>query len=170
MEESKHSMEDRLWEYIDGAVRPAESSAVTGLIETNQLWRDKYLELLEIHRLAQASALDEPSLRFTKNIMEEIARLQIAPASKNYINNKIIWGIGLFFITMILGFLVYGIGQVDWSAGNSGSMPIDLGKVNFGRFFNNTYMNVFLMVNVILGLMLLDRYLETKRKKFQKEA
>ena len=102
--------------------------------------------------------------------MEEIAKYQIAPAAKAYINNKIIWGIGIFFITLIIGFLIYGFGQVDWNAGGDNKLPIDISKVDYGKFFNNTYVNVFMMINVVLGLMLLDRYLAAKKKKLQKEA
>ena len=169
MEENKNNIDDRLWEFIDGQSSMEEKSAIEKLIETNKQWKEKYHELLELHQLVQSSTLDEPSLRFTKNVMEEIAKYQIAPATKAYINNKIIWGIGLFFITLIIGFLIYGFGQVDWNADDN-SLPIDISKVNYGKFFNNTYVNVFMMINVVLGLMLLDRYLAAKKKKLQKEA
>jgi len=114
-------------------------------------------------------------LRFTKNVMERIAKYQIAPATRSYINNKIIWGIGFFFIALVVGFLVYGFGQIDWNANNDTKLPIDISKidinkVDFSKFFNNTYVNVFMMINVVLGLMLLDRYLASKKKKLQKEA
>jgi hypothetical protein len=158
-----------LWEFIDGQSSMEEKSAIENLIETNKQWKEKYHELLELHQLVQSSTLEEPSLRFTKNVMEEIAKYQIAPAAKAYINNKIIWGIGIFFITLIIGFLIYGFGQVDWNA-NDNTLPIDISKVNYGKFFNNTYVNVFMMINVVLGLMLLDRYLAAKKKKLQKEA
>jgi len=169
MEENKNNIDDRLWEFIDGQSSMEEKSAIENLIETNKQWKEKYHELLELHQLVQSSTLEEPSLRFTKNVMEEIAKYQIAPAAKAYINNKIIWGIGIFFITLIIGFLIYGFGQVDWNA-NDNTLPIDISKVNYGKFFNNTYVNVFMMINVVLGLMLLDRYLAAKKKKLQKEA
>jgi len=169
MEANKNNIDDRLWEFIDGQSSMEEKSAIENLIETNKQWKEKYHELLELHQLVQSSTLEEPSLRFTKNVMEEIAKYQIAPAAKAYINNKIIWGIGIFFITLIIGFLIYGFGQVDWNA-NDNTLPIDISKVNYGKFFNNTYVNVFMMINVVLGLMLLDRYLPAKRKKLQKEA
>jgi len=169
MEENKNNIDDRLWEYIDGSGSVEEKSAIEKMIETNKQWKEKYRELLELHQLVQSSTLEEPSLRFTKNVMEEIAKYQIAPAAKTYINNKIIWGIGIFFITLFVGFLIYGFGQVDWSAGDN-NLPIDISKVNYGRFFNNTYVNVFMMINVVLGLMLLDRYLAARKKKLQKEA
>jgi len=170
MEENKNNIDDRLWEYIDGQSSIEERSAIDKLIETNKEWKEKYHELFELHQLVQSSALEEPSLRFTKNVMEEIAKFQIAPAAKSYINNKIIWGIGIFFITMFIGFLIYGFGQVDWSSGSNDKLPIDISKVDYGKFFNNTYVNVFMMINVVLGLMLLDRYLAAKKKKLQKEA
>ena len=170
MEENKNNIDDRLWEYIDGQSPIDERSAIEKLIETNKQWKEKYHELLELHHLVQSSALEEPSLRFTKNVMEEIAKYQIAPATKAYINNKIIWGIGIFFVTLIIGFLIYGFGQVDWNAGGDNNLPIDISKVNYGKFFNNTYVNVFMMINVVLGLMLLDRYLAAKKKKLQKDA
>ena len=170
MEENKNNIDDRLWEYIDGQSSMEEKSVIEKLIETNKQWKEKYHELLELHQLVQSSALEEPSLRFTKNVMEEIAKYQIAPATKAYINNKIIWGIGIFFITLVIGFLIYGFGQVDWSASGNEKLPIDISKVDYGKFFNNTYVNVFMMINVVLGLMLLDRYLAAKKKKLQKEA
>jgi magnesium-transporting ATPase (P-type) len=169
MEENKNNVDDRLWEFIDGQSSIEEASAIEKLIETNKQWKEKYRELLELHQLVQSSALEEPSLRFTKNVMEEIAKYQIAPAAKAYINNKIIWGIGIFFITLFVGFLIYGFGQVDWNAGGNDKLPIDISKVDYGKFFNNTYVNVFMMINVVLGLMLLDRYLAAKRKNYRKK-
>jgi hypothetical protein len=170
MEENKNNIDDRLWEYIDGQSSMEEKSVIEKLIETNKQWKEKYHELLELHQLVKSSSLEEPSLRFTKSVMEEIAKYQIAPATKAYINNKIIWGIGIFFITLVIGFLIYGFGQVDWNASGSEKLPIDISKVDYGKFFNNTYVNVFMMINVVLGLMLLDRYLAAKKKKLQKEA
>lgn len=158
-------MELRLWDYIDG--NSEEPSAIEKLIAENAEWRAKYAELLEVHQLVQATELEEPSLRFTKNVMEEISRLQIAPATKNYINARIIWGIAAFFITVIVGFLVYGLSQIDWTAGRTGNSPIgvDFSNVDYSKMFNNTFVNLFMMINVILGLMLLDRYLNWKKKK-----
>ncbi len=163
------NMEDRLWEYIDGLSSHEEKSAIEKLLETNQQWKEKYHELFDLHQLVQSSALEEPSLRFTKNVMEEIAKYQIAPATKTYINNRIIWGIGAFLVVLLIGFLIYGFGQMDWNASDS-SLPIDLSKIDYSKFFSNTYVNVFMMINVVLGLVLLDRYLESKKKNIQKEA
>jgi magnesium-transporting ATPase (P-type) len=102
--------------------------------------------------------------------MEEIAHHHIAPATRSYINQRVIWGISAFFITLIAGFIVYAFSQVKWNAGTSdSSLGIDTTKIDFSGIFNNTLVNGFMMANVILGLMLFDRYLHTKRKEYQKQ-
>lgn len=163
---TQQQMEERLWNYLDGACDAGEKSAIEQLLDSNVEWRSKYQELLDVHQLLTATELDEPSMRFSRNVMEEITRLQIAPATKTYINKKIIYGIGAFFLIMIVGFLAYGMSQIDWSAGSNSKsvIPIDFDKVNFSVFFNNTYVNMFMMLNVVLGLMLLDKYLANKKK------
>ena len=138
------------------------------MLQEDAAWRSKYQELLELHGMINSTELESPSLRFTRNVMEEIARLHIAPATKNYINKKIIWSIGFFFIALVIGFLIYGFGQMDWSAGEGSSLSDNLGKVDLAKFFSNTWVNVFMMINVVLGLVLIDHYLSNKKKGFRK--
>ena len=153
----QQTTEERLWDYIDGVSSPGERTVIEQMIQTDLEWKSKYSELLEVQQLLQSSELEAPSMRFTKNVMEEIAKLQIAPATRNYINKRIIWGIGAFFITLIIGFLVYGFGQIDWSAQSDSKLPVDLtnvdfSKVDYSKMFNNNLVNGFMMLNVILGL------------------
>jgi len=165
------NIEDRLWDYIDGSSNAEEKSFVEQLIATQEAWRNKYHELLELHQVINTSLeLDEPSMRFSQNVMEEIAKYQITPATKTYINKKIINGIGFFFLAMITGMLIYGLGQINWAdtTGTSNDLitKYNPGKIDFSKFFNNTYTTIFMMVNVVMGLMLLDMYLGKKRKQF----
>ena len=169
----QQNITERLWDYIDGMATGDEKSAIEKLISSNLDWQRTYQELLEVHQMMQNSELDAPSLRFTKNVMEEIAKYQVAPATKNYINKRIILGIGGFFIVMVLGFLIYGFSQVNWSGKNSYDVfaQIKLDKLDWSKFFNNAYTNIFVMVNTVLGLILLDMYLQRKKEqKNQKEA
>ena len=161
----EREMEDRLWNYIDGQSTVDEKTTIEKLLETNRQWKEKYHELLEVHQMMQNAELEEPSLRFTKNVMEEIARYRIAPATKTYINKRIIWGIASFFFVLIFGMLVYGFGQLNWSSGNgSSNLPVDLAKIDLSRFFNNTYLNVFIMITVVFGLFVIDRVLTQWKK------
>jgi hypothetical protein len=164
----QQNFEKQLWGYIDGLSSHEERTSIEKLLQSNIEWKNKYHELLELQQLLRSSELEQPSMRFTKNVMEEIAKFHIAPATKNYINNRIIWGIGAFFITLIVGFLIYGFAQMDWNFQDDSKPIVDFSKVNYGKIFNNNLVNVFMMVNVVLGLVLLDRVLANKRKQFQK--
>jgi len=168
-------IEERLWNYIDGVSSGEERSVIEKLLQTDAEWRSKYGELLEVSELLISSELESPSMRFSKNVMEEISKLHIAPATKSYINKRIIWGLAFFFIAMVVGFLIYGFGQMDWSADSEGTISkninkIDLNKLDFSKFFSNTWVNAFMMINVVLGLFLLDNYFSAKRKEFRKRA
>ncbi len=163
-----NGMEQRLWEYIDGLSAPAEKSLVEKLLQDDAAWQAKYQELLQVNALLHTSEMEQPSLRFTKNVMEEIAKLHIAPAAKTYINKKVIWGIGIFFITMLIGTLVYGFGQMFDSPGQQSDIAKNIDKIDFSKFFNNNLVNALMMINVIIGLFLLDNYLTNKKKHFRK--
>lgn len=169
---NEHNIEARLWEYIDGICSAEDRLFIDELIATNKEWKAKYQELLELQNLlTNQLELDAPSMRFTQNIMEAITKHHIAPAAKAYINKRVVWGIAGFFICTIVGLLIAGLAQMNWSlASGSGSLPIDFGKlnnVNFSGVFNSTYISMFMMVNVILGLVLLDMYLGRRKEAFR---
>jgi hypothetical protein len=175
---TQQNMEERLWDYIDGTCSPEEKSSMEKLVESNVEWRAKYKELLEVHQLmANHIELDEPSMRFTQNVMENISKYQIAPAAKSYINKRVIWGIGTFFLLSILGFLVYGFFQINWNTTGGSSNLINginqnldsFNKVDIGKFFNSTSTTLFMMVNVVLGLVLLDMFLTKKKRQLQEK-
>jgi hypothetical protein len=167
------NIEEKLWDYIDGTMEQREQEFIEQLLQNNNEWRTKYAELMEVHQLMQDNVdLEHPSLRFTQNVMEEILRLYITPATRNYINKNVIWGIGIFFLTTIVGLIVYTFGQIDWSQPDSGGMMPNMQvNMNWSQIFNSTYMNVFIMVNIVLGLMLLDMYLTKKKnERMQRHA
>jgi hypothetical protein len=161
-------IEKRIWDYIDGICNSAEKALIKQKLEDDPLWRVKYTELTGIQDLLRQEDLEMPSLRFTKNVMEEIAKYQVAPATKNYINKNVIRGITGFFLTMIGGLVVYFLGQIHW-ANNSTShlLPystLGADRLNWSKLLSNTYVNIFIGINVILGLILLDKYMQGKKK------
>lgn len=164
-------MEERLWDYIDGLCSPAEGSAIDTLIAENKEWQDKYKELLHTHELLNSSGLEAPSMRFTKNVMEEISRHHVAPATKTYINKNIIRGIGAFFLSMIAGLVVLVLTQIKWT-GSAQTSTTTLPKINldglnridYSKTFNTSYLMGFMLIAIISGWMLLDMYLQQKKK------
>lgn len=160
-------IEKLIWDYIDGHCSTAEKEVVTQHLEDDRAWQLKYDELMSIHALLQKEELDMPSLRFTKNVMEEIAHYQVAPATKSYINKNVIRGIGAFFLVMIAGLFIYFIGQIHWTNTQTNqllpSYTQEVSKLNWSRILNNTYVNIFIGINVILALILVDKYMQGRK-------
>jgi hypothetical protein len=159
-------IEKRIWEYLDGNCSQLENDFILKHIADNPEWQSKYQELAGIHKLLQEEELEMPSMRFAKNVMEEISRFQVAPATKNYINKNVIRGITAFFLTMITGLFIYFIGQIHWASSTSNSLlpaSLDANNLNWGKMLNNSYVNIFLGVSAILGLILIDKYMQAKK-------
>jgi hypothetical protein len=166
--DTRKQMEERLWDFIDGMSDPEEQALVRRLLTEDSAWRQRYDELLRVDTALQRQELDAPSLRFTKNVMEQIARYHVAPATKTYINKNVIRGITAFFLIMIIGLLIYFFGQFHWTSTSTDNLvpqySIDADKLNWGKALNNTYVNVFILINVILGFVLLDKYLQNRKR------
>jgi len=166
--ETRKQMEERLWDFIDGMSDPDEQSLVRRLLAEDNAWQQRYQELMAVDEAMQHHELDAPSLRFTKNVMEQIALFHVAPATKTYINKNVIRGITAFFLIMIIGLLIYFFGQFHWTSTSTDNLvpqySIDANKLNLGKALNNTYVNVFILINVILGFILLDKYLQNKKR------
>lgn len=167
----RQQMEEQIWNYIDGHASEQEVSFVERMIAADMEWQKKYRELLEVNQLLKTNIeLEQPSLRFSKNVMEQIRTFKPAPATVQYINKNIIRGIAAFFILTIGGLLVYSFTQVSWvSAADPLPLPfalknLDPGKLDLSKLMNSTWINVVLMVNIVLGLMLLDSCLRRKKK------
>jgi hypothetical protein len=164
-------IEEQLWNYIDGTANREEMMFVERMISTEPVWKNQYDQLLELNQvLVKDMELEEPSMRFSKNVMEQISGLQPARPTVQYINKKIIRSIAAIFIFTITAFIIYGFAKIQWtSSGTSLSLPINLKNIyantfNINWHISNTWINVILMVNVFLGLMLLDSSLRRKKK------
>lgn len=158
-------MEERLWDFIDGKSNPNEILEITRLLETNPSWQKAYAVIFDMNKSFMETTLEEPSMRFSKNVMEEIAKHKIAPSTKSYVNKKIIYSIVGFFLIMIGGMLVYLFTQIDYSQQGSITIPSNLPNISIDwtSYANSTTLNIFLIIDTVLALILLDKYLQ-KRK------
>ncbi|SCW70427.1 hypothetical protein [Mucilaginibacter sp. NFR10] len=167
-----NTIEEKLWNYIDGTCTPAEQEAISRLIEEDELYKQKYTELLVLNQEFAGLELDEPSMAFTYNVMEAIRADQALAPLKSTINKKIILSIAAFFVLSILALLAITLSNVQIS-GNPFSvvnikLPADLKLPAANAIFNSAFMKSFFVFDVILALFLTDSYL--RRKKAAKEA
>ena len=155
-------MEIALWDYIDGRSTMKEREAIDQLLRERSEWALKYSELLETNHQISSLEVEQPSMRFTRNVMEEIAKYSIAPATRAYINKNIIRGIGLFFITTICALVAYGFKDVFAGTQTTATSQTTGTGIDYTSIFNSSYVSIFMMLNILLALLLLDRYLRKK--------
>jgi anti-sigma factor RsiW len=167
-----NTIEEKLWNYIDGTCTPAEQEAIARFIEHDEMYKQKYTELLELNQEFAAMELDEPSMAFSYNVMEAIRADQALAPLKSTINKKIILGIAAFFVFTILAMLAFILSSVQISGNPLNlvniKLPAEFKLPAASTIFNSAFMKSFFVFDVILALFLTDSYL--RRKKAAKEA
>ncbi|MBB5396781.1 hypothetical protein [Mucilaginibacter sp. AK015] len=162
-----NSIEEKLWNYIDGTCAPQEQQAIAMLIEQDEVYQKKYNELLQLNTAFSAMDLDEPPMAFTYNVMEGIRIENAKQPLKAAIDKRIILGISTFFALSLVILLMYALGAVNWSAGTgfklSGQLNVtQLNVPQVSSYFTGPVIKGFLFFDVVMGLFLLDNYLRRK--------
>jgi hypothetical protein len=155
------NIEEKLWDYIDGTCPPDEQKAISLLIETDKVYKDKYDELLQVNNDFAHMELDEPSMPFAYNVMEAIRTEQAQKPLKVSINTYIIKGIAAFFVLLIGGLFIALFATMDWSAGTETANSLNLPDLN--SLLNSSVLNIFLFLDTVIGLLFLDTYLRKRR-------
>jgi hypothetical protein len=157
-----NTVEEKLWNYIDGSCTPEEQQAIATLIAQDEVYRRKYEELQLLNLEFAELELDEPPMAFTYNVMETIRNEHALTPLKAGINKRIIKGIGLFFVFTISAVLILALSQVNW---HTDSAELTLPKFtlpNMSLYFKGPFMQGFWFLDIVLALYLGDTYLRKK--------
>ncbi|WP_316795999.1 hypothetical protein [Pedobacter agri] len=155
-----NTIEQQLWNYIDGNLDATEVKAIEEKINSDVEIKLQYEELMNLNLAFGKIELDEPSMSFTRNVMESVA-LQPAPvALKTKLNTNIIYGIGGFFIISLLALFGYAIFNIDFKTAD-----FDLklnADFNLDKYITPTMLYIFLFADLVIGLVFLDYLLRKK--------
>ena len=155
-----NTIEQQLWDYIDGNLNETQRKSIEEKIETDISVKLQYEELLNLNAAFSEMELDEPSMSFTRNVMDSVA-LEPAPVSlKTKVDNRIIYSIGGFFVISLmalLGYVFYNstFTMPDFSRYMSVSFEID-------KVITPISLYIFLGIDLILGLIYIDYFLRKK--------
>lgn len=159
-----NTIEQQLWDYIDGNLDEFSKKAIEEKIESDVRIKAQYEELLKLNSAFSGLDLDEPSMSFTRNVMESIALAPAPVAMKTKVDKKIIYAIGGFFIVSLLFLFGYALYSSNLS------MPkLDFNSIfnfNLDRYITPTVLYSFLFFDLVIGLVFLDQFL---RKRIHKE-
>jgi hypothetical protein len=158
-----NTVEEKLWNYIDGTCSEDERKAIDILIAQDETYRRKYNELLALNQEFAKMEPDEPSMAFTYNVMEGIRAEHAQQPLKAGIDKRIIKGIAGFFILTILLLIVFVLSTMHVPSVNfSGYLPESLKVPDMKNYFSLPVLKGFLFFDVVLGLFLLDGYMRRR--------
>ncbi len=163
--EQNEEIERQIWEFIDGTCNETDKVRISTLVATDAVWIQLYNELAILHSMIpEHLETEQPSMRFTQNVMEAVATTQIAPATKKYINKSIIRGIAAIFMIMLTAIFGYALATAHNDTNSTNLLPkLNLNNLNFNRFINSNTMMLFIAVNIVIGLVFFDTMLRRKR-------
>ncbi|WP_316802333.1 hypothetical protein [Pedobacter nototheniae] len=153
-------IEQELWDYIDGNLNEDQVKSIRKKIESDPSVQLLYSELVKLNLTFSEIELDEPSMSFTRNVMEDIAILPAPVTLKTKVDQRIIYSIAGFFglaLLVLFGYILYNstfsFKDLDFN------FKVDL-KID--QFLNSTAIYIFLFADLIIGLVFLDYMLRRK--------
>jgi hypothetical protein len=159
-----NSIEEKLWAFIDGTCSAADQEEISKLIETDSVYGEQYSELLLLNSEFEKMEMDEPPMAFTYNVMELIRTQEALVPLKAGINKNIIRGIIGFFVLSISILLIVVLRDINWGNNQTGfKLPAQVAPSRLTSIFTGSWMNAFLLFDVVLGLFLLDTVLRKNR-------
>jgi anti-sigma factor RsiW len=158
-----NTIEETLWNYIDGNCSPEEQKAIHARIASDEAYRLKYNELLKLNTEFSAMEFEEPSMAFTYNVMEAIRTEQAQQPLKASINKRIIMGITIFFVLTIAILLGFVLSNIHLSAMNV-AVPASIKMPEMKTYFTKPVIEGFLFFDVVLALYLFDNFLRRKNQ------
>jgi len=154
-------IEEQIWEYIDGFGTPEERQALQSKIDNDAAYTTVYTEMKELHELMAATELEEPSMSFTRNIMDKVA-LEIPPVSlKTKVDTRIIYSLAAIFILAIMFVFGYAIANSTFTFRDVMASSFEF-TINLKPIVNPLTLQTFLFIDIILALLYLDRLYRSK--------
>jgi hypothetical protein len=159
------NFEQIIWNYLDGIVSDEERKRTEQLLESDTEFFALFEELSAIHLQISALDLDEPSMSFSRNLMEKIQLEHSLVPQKSLLGKWLINGIALFFLSTILCVLGILFFKVEWSQ-SSETVWFDFTMPQFalGSSSYSFLINLFVFVDIIVVLYFFDVYISKRIK------
>jgi hypothetical protein len=159
-------VEQKVWDYLDGLGSEEERAEIEKLLQSDAEYQTVYKDLSKINHSLSELEMDEPSLSFTRNVMDQLKGEPVPGSIKLLIDKRIINGLFFFFLSSIAILLAVLVFQIDWSTPSEPvSYSVQLPEFNVVSYFNEWIVKGFLFLDMIIALYLFDYFLHKKDKK-----
>jgi len=150
-----NNMEEKLWNYIDGACSDEDRLTIAALIEKDKNWHKAFNDIMQMDNAISEMTLDEPPMAFSYKVMEGIRAHEAAKPLKTATNAYVIGAIASFIILTIMVMTAFLF--INGSSNTNVNLP------DFSVLTNSSVIKVFFYADIILLLFLTDAFLRRKR-------
>lgn len=151
-----------IWKFLDGDLTRSEADQIEERLELEENFRRKMADIRDLDNLLAARTAELPSMRFTTNVMERVARpinlaVNYFVLPKKFAKWYLATIAGLLLATMGVGF-----GGSTGGALSEGSQQI---AKTVSTLISNSSVLIFFQISIgMAGLLILDYFLRRKYK------
>jgi hypothetical protein len=156
---SSEELDVKILEFLDGTMNKSEREGFEKFIQTNEVAKNRFVELEQIHLLLKTNAVEQPSKNFTQNVM---ANLDKQPFYGNLsILNSVLLLAGIIVVVGLCAFFV-SKGFFDSTTsidinGNEYIQKYSHKTIPVIDLSGKLMVNTIIILNLALGFMILDR-------------
>jgi hypothetical protein len=155
------------WLQLDNELSPEESTAFLRKLEEDPELASTFAEAQQLENHLQAVEADEPSMRFSLNVLDQLPTLYKSVSVEPVFSRKsLLRGVLLLFSSVLVSFLAALSGPTNGTSGTSGQWQ------NYSDLFMNIPSSALLSVALagfcLVGIFLMDQIL--KRRFLNKRA
>jgi anti-sigma factor RsiW len=156
-------LEQRIWNYLDGNCTEQERQQIAKLIDSDPTYKAFYEEAEQMNADFMLMEADEPSMSFTRNVMDQVKAEPTPGSIKSLIDKRIIYGIAGFFLISLAAVLAYALLNVNWSTESQTTVPkFQVPTVNYSAYLSGGVIKSLIFFNIVIGLFFLDSFLQKK--------
>ena len=161
----KYLIEQKVWDYLDGLGNTEERIEMERLIQSDPDYQAAHESLSEINNSLVNMDTEQPSLAFTRNVMDQLKGEPVPGSVKSLVDKRIISGLFFFFLTSIVILLAILLIQIEWGQSSQiNNYSFQLPVVNFSSFINDWTIKGFYFVDAVIILYFFDHFLRRKNK------
>lgn len=153
------TIEEQIWSYIDGDTDAETRQEIAAKIENDENYRKVYQELISFHRQLGGMELDEPSMSFSRNLLE-VLQQEAAPVTlQTRVNHHFIYVIGGLFVLAALSILIYSFSQIHL---DTQAEPLHL-SADSRILAGPLAIKLFFFADMIIAMLYLDSLIRRKK-------
>ncbi|QES90044.1 hypothetical protein [Rhizosphaericola mali] len=154
-----------VWQFHHQLLSPTEQEDVALKIANATQWANILDKIKQEELQFQTLEEEQPSMRFTKNIMEAIQPLEIKKPIHNYVNKKIIQLAAIYFLAILTITVILLTNQIIHNWDSSKSFQLNISLINpiqlnsMTKYISPQLIYCFYGINLVTAMILIQNYL-----------